>query len=133
MANCSCGAESHMDQIEKYPVGAKVFISLLGSAIVREHCDDGRASFLLDNGEVHTFHGADSWVISAELPPVDARDAKIAELEAEIARTKDVLRQMKALNYLRNDLDAYLLALAEHGIDEAFAKPEPLDFGVDWL
>lgn len=82
-----CGLADHLDQIEKYPVGTKVHLLEYGEATVTGHCDDGRAVF--DVGEAgHTFHYVDSWVASVELPPVDVKDARIAELEAEVAQLK---------------------------------------------
>lgn len=100
---CECGRDSHMDQLTNYPVGTRVILLQYGEAVVREHCDDGRAAFLLSNGEVRTFHGVDSWVASVELPPVTEveypmlaevivnQGERIKRMEAEIERLRAAL------------------------------------------
>jgi hypothetical protein len=62
----------------------------------------------------------------------------IPVLLSEIDRMKTSLRELIKLNHLRNDLDAYLLAVAEFGIygrwgvDEEFTThPQRKDFGVE--
>ena len=52
-----------MDQIETFPVGAKVELACYGAATVIEHCADGRAIFDCGN-ESHTFHDTNGWIIS---------------------------------------------------------------------
>ncbi len=82
---CSCGAESHMDQVEKYPVGAKVILHQYGDAVVAGHCDDGRARFITANGGVQTFHYPFSWIQKTIAPPVEVT---IEKLESEIERLR---------------------------------------------
>jgi hypothetical protein len=63
---CACGAESHLDQIEKFPVDATVKFQAVGiepkfagkTGHVAGHCDDGRAIISVQGlfGEGHTFH-----------------------------------------------------------------------------
>ena len=91
---CSCGAPSHMNQIEHYPVGTKVILHQFGEAVVTHHCDDGRAVFeTADAG--HTFHYPFSWIQKTIAPPAEVTIAELnatierlrSELEAEQART----------------------------------------------
>jgi hypothetical protein len=82
MNKCSCGLDSHMDQIKNYPVGAKVIFSDHVNGKVVDHCADGRALILVD-GVTHTFHHIESFVDRVELP-----GQTVGELQAEIARLK---------------------------------------------
>lgn len=70
MANCSCGAVDHMDQVDFYPVGTKVLLSKYGNAIVTGHCQDGRAVFEGSNAG-YTFHNTNGWVLSVKYPQED--------------------------------------------------------------
>lgn len=63
---------------------------------------------------------------------------EIEAQRAEIYRLRSVLRELIEFNRLRNDRDAYLLALAEWGIkgkwgaDEEFSeRPQRADFGLE--
>lgn len=102
---CECGRDSHTDQITKYPVGTRVILLQYGEAIVREHCDDGRAAFLLSNGEVRTFHAIDSWVASVELPPVvEVEYPMLAEV---IVNQGERIKRMEAtIERLRAELES---------------------------
>ncbi len=60
------------------------------------------------------------------------------KLATEVERMNDALEEVIKFNRLRNDLDAYLLAVSEWGIkgkwgaDEEFTdRPDLTDFGVE--
>jgi hypothetical protein len=62
----------------------------------------------------------------------------IPVLLSEVERMQTCLRELIQLNRIRNDLDAYLLAVAEFGIygrwgvDQEFTtSPQRKDFGVE--
>ena len=48
--------------------------------------------------------------------------------DLEVAYT--ALNELKRWNRLNNDLDSYLMRIAEWGLDEG-AKPDPVNYGVD--
>lgn len=94
---CFCGMDSHLDQMEKYPVGTKVKLKeecntgtyglYSDCGVVTDHCDDGRACIDVI-GCIHTFHHLDSYVESFTLPPsavVNRKEVTIEELRQEIA------------------------------------------------
>jgi hypothetical protein len=55
MACYICGLENHNDQLA-HKVGSTCEFYEYGTGTVQYHCDDGRAVFMFENGEVHTFH-----------------------------------------------------------------------------
>ncbi len=62
---CKCGLDGHLDQM-LHVVGSRLRLhDPIGECAVIGHCDDGRAMLETTNGEVHTFHHLDSYVIEA--------------------------------------------------------------------
>lgn len=61
-----CG-RSHRHQVTDFPVGSYAMINDYGLCRVTSHCDDGRATFVILEGdkvdEVHTFHDGDGWLL----------------------------------------------------------------------
>lgn len=95
MTTCSCGLDSHMDQVRNYPVGTKVALKIDtgGTCKIVGHCEDGRALVEYPNRHIHTFHDLDSYVERIELPPptVEALQAEIARLKADVKATQDLI------------------------------------------
>lgn len=56
------------------------------------------------------------------------RDIDIYEIALKKAYT--ALEELKKYNRLHNDLDAYLLAVAEWGLMQKSKKPKPEDYGL---
>ena len=48
----------------------------------------------------------------------------------KMLKAQEALKEIKAFNRLRNDLDAYLYDLAEWGIGESISKPDRASFGI---
>lgn len=93
MSRCSCGLESHMNQITDFPVGARIFFKQGPPGMVVDHCEDGRAMIAYPNGDVHTFHRIESHIERVELPgpTVEALQAEIERLKADIKATQDLI------------------------------------------
>lgn len=87
MTTCSCGLDSHMNQITDYPVGAKVHFvdGIVGE--VSGHCADGRA-IIYAEGRGHTYHHIQTFVDHVELPgpTVEALQAENQRLRSQVER-----------------------------------------------
>lgn len=69
---------------------------------------------------------------------MNQEQSEIKKLLTEIERTQIALKEMIEFNLLRNDRDAYLLAMAQWGlkgrwgVDEEFTeRPTRAEFGLD--
>jgi hypothetical protein len=77
MNGCQC-PYGHKDQITDFPVGSKVVLTnemkfddgngykinltVGATGTVTDHCNDGRAWVVLQDGTVHTFHFPKDWI-----------------------------------------------------------------------
>jgi hypothetical protein len=95
MSICSCGLDSHMNQITDYPVGTKILFEDGKTGEVFGHCADGRATLYIE-GKVHTFHHLESFVEQIALPPpsIEALQAEIARLKAENEQLQETIHQL---------------------------------------
>lgn len=115
MANCSCGAESHMDQVAKYPVGTKLELAIYGISEVEYHCDDGRAAINVD-GTIHTFHNLDSWLIEILNSPAylwtDERIEQFAHKQAFIYNGRQRCAEM-CMKQMRDEYEKRIAELTK--------------------
>lgn len=64
--------------------------------------------------------------------PIDTSDLRIAysAMVQELLIARSSLKIIKQYNPLRSDRDAFLYAVAEYGLCEELASPNPEDYGL---